>query len=113
MLRKPDHLHGDGDWLAGHAFGLAALVLGIAAFVVVAVAQDAPWATPDPRISVPAFAITAATAGASLARRERAYSLVLGGLGLAGASLVLGWVLMLAIVVGVTGVLMLIVHSMM
>ncbi len=112
-LTRPDHLHGDEHWLARHAFGVAALGLGILAFIVVAVSQDALWATPDPRISVPAFGVTMVAAVASLARRERAYSFVCAGLGLAGAALVLGWFLMLAIVVGVSAALILILHSVM
>lgn len=112
-LTRPDHLHGDADWLARHAAGAASLALGLLAFIVVAVTQEQLWSTPDPRISVPAFALTAAAAGISLARRERAVPLWLGGLGLAGAALVLGWFLMLAIIVGATAVLILILHSVM
>jgi hypothetical protein len=112
-LERPDHLHADADWLARHAAGVASLALGIVAFVVVAVTQDQLWSTPDPRISVPAFALTAAAAAISLARRERAYPLWLGGIGLAGAALVLGWFVMLAIVVVATAVLILILHSVM
>jgi hypothetical protein len=110
-LTRPDHLRDDADGLARHAAGAASLALGILAFIVVAVTQDA--LTPDPRISVPAFALTAVAAGVSLARRERAYPLWLAGLGLAGAALVLGWFLMVAIVVGVTAILILILHSVM
>lgn len=112
-LERPDHLQPDEHWLARHAAGAAALGLGVLAFVVVAVSQHELWSTPDPRISVPAFGLTAVAAAVSLARRERAYSLVLAGLGLAGAALVLGWFLMLAIVVGVSGALILILHSVM
>jgi uncharacterized membrane protein YccC len=112
-LTKPDHLHGDEPWLARHAAGVAALGLGILAFVVVAVSQDQLWSTPDPKISVPAFGVTAAAAVVSLARRERAYSLVLAALGLAGAALVLGWFVMLAIIVGASAALILILHSVM
>jgi hypothetical protein len=112
-LPRPDHLRDDADWLARHAAGAVSLALGIVAFVVVAVTQDQLWSTPDPRISVPAFAVTAIAAGISLARRERAAPLWLGGLGLAGAALVLGWFLMLAIIVGATAVLILILHAVM
>ena len=82
-------------------------------FVVVAVTQEQIWSTPDWRISVPGFAVTAIAALASIARRERAYPLWLLGLGLAAASLVLGWFLMLAVVIGVTATLILILHSVM
>lgn len=93
--------------------GLAALVLGILAFTVVAVTQHSLWSAPDWRISVPAFAVTAIAAIASLARREKAYPLWVVGLGLAAAALVLGWFLMLSIVVGVTAILLLILHTVM
>src|SRR4051812_30065937 len=104
-LTKPEHLRPEaeqGEWIVRHAAGLGALVLGVIAFVIVAVSQDRIWSTPDWRISVPGFAATAGAALASIARRERAYPLWLLGLGLAGAALVLGWFLMLAVVVGVT-----------
>jgi len=77
------------------------------------VTQDQLWATPDPRISVPAFALTAVAAIASIARRERAYPLWLLGLGLAAAALVLGWFLMLVVIVAATAALILILHSVM
>ena len=110
---KPDHLHGEPPWLAHHAAGAAALALGVIAFVIVAMTQDRLWSTPDWRISVPGFVATAAAAAVSLARREKLPALWLCGLGLAGASLVLGWFLMLAIVVGATAALILILHSVM
>jgi len=110
---RPDHLRTDGDWLARHIAGAVALGLGVLAFIVVAVTQDQLWTTPDPRISVPAFALTAVAAIASIARRERAYPLWLLGLGLAAAALVLGWFLMLVVIVAATAVLILILHSVM
>ena len=112
-LKRPDHLQPDEHWLASHAAGVAALGLGVLAFVVVAVSQHELWSTPDPRITIPGFLITALAATASIARRERAYPLWLGGVGLAGAALVLGWFLMLAVIVAATAALILIVHSVM
>ncbi|MDB4958872.1 MAG: hypothetical protein JWO36_6441 [Myxococcales bacterium] len=115
-LTKPDHLRPDavqGDWIVRHAAGIAALVLGVVSFVIVAVAQEPLWSTPDWRISIPGFALTALASSASIARRERASPLWLLGLGLAGAALVLGWFLMLAVIVGVTALLILILHSVM
>ena len=83
------------------------------AFIVVAVTQRELWSTPDWRISVPGFAATAVASLVSLARRERAHALWLVGLGLAAAALVLGWFMMLAIVIGATAILMLILHTVM
>jgi hypothetical protein len=76
-------------WLARRPAASIAVVLGLASFVVVAVAQPALWSVPDWRLSVPGLAATAVAALISLARREPAgYSLL--GLGLASAALVLG-----------------------
>jgi hypothetical protein len=115
-LSKPDHLRPEaerGDWLARNVAAAVTLALGTIAFVVVAVTQDQLWSTPDWRISVPGFVVTAIAAAASIARRERAYPVWLLGLALAATSLVLGWFLMLAVVIGATAVLILILHSVM
>lgn len=101
-------------WLARRPAGVLAGALGVLAFVVVAITQGELWATPDWRISVPGFAATALAATASIARREPgAYPLWLLGLGLAGAALVLGWFLMIAVVIGATAILMVILHALM
>ena len=116
-LTKPEHLRdvptSRGQWLAKRPAAVASLVLGALAFIVVFVSQGELWTTPDWRISVPAFAATAIASFVSLWRRERGHTLWLVGIGLAGAALVLGWFLMLAIVIGVTLVLMLILHTVM
>ena len=58
------------------------------------------------------FAATVVASAISALRRETgAYPLWLIGLGLAGAATVLGWFLMMAIVVGATLVLILILHA--
>ncbi len=92
---------------------MIALGLGVLAFVVALIAQDRVWLAPDWRITVPGLVLTAVAAVASLARRERAYGLWLAGLGLAGAAVVLGWFLMLAIVVGATVTAIVILHAVM
>lgn len=117
-MEKPAHLQpadpSATSWLATRPAGLAAAVLGLLSFAVVAIAQGDVWSTPDWRLSVPGFALVAIAAGISLARRERgAYPLWLMGLGLAGAAIVLGWFLMVAIVIGATAILMLILHALM
>ncbi len=117
-LTKPAHLRPveatSSAWLAQRPAGVLAAALGLLAFIVVAASQAELWSTPDWRISVPGFVLTAASAGASIARRERgAYPWWSLGLGLAAASLVLGWFLMLAIVIGATAVVILILHAVM
>lgn len=116
-LAKPAHLRdvpsSRGEWLATRPAGLAALVLGLAAFVVAASTTEPLWSTPDWRISVPGFAVTAVASLASIARRERAHGLWLVGLGAAAAALVLGYFLLLAIVIGATALLMLLLQFVM
>lgn len=100
--------------LAQRPAGAIAAVLGIAAFVVIAIVQPTLWSTPDWRLTVPGLAATAIAAAISIARREpTAYPLWLLGLGLAGAAVVLGWFLMLAIVIAATVALVLILHAVM
>lgn len=116
-LPKPAHLRdvpsSRKQWLAQRPLALATAVLGFVAFVVVSASQATFWSTPNWRISVPCFAVTAIAALASIARRERAPALWAIGLGLAGAALVLGWFMMLAIVIGGTLLLMLIISTVM
>jgi hypothetical protein len=94
-------------------FALAALALGVISFIVVSVSQQQFWSTPDWRISVPCFAVTAIASLVSLARREPGYWCWAIGVGLAAAALVLGWFMMLAIVIGATLLLMLILSTVM
>jgi hypothetical protein len=117
-LTRPPHLRPATPswltWLAQRIAGAIAALLGLAAFVTVAVVQPSLWATPDWRLAVPFLAATAIAAAVSVARREQgAYPLWLLGLGLAGAALVLGWFLVLAIVIAATVVLILILHAVM
>jgi len=113
-LRRPEHLSADEPWLARRKAGALAAALGALAFLVVAVAAGGIGTTPDWRLSVPGFALTAVAALASIARREPgAYPMWVAGLGLAALSLVLGWFLLVAIVVAVTVVVILILHALM
>lgn len=115
-MEKPSHLApadpSASSWLASRPAALAAGALGLIAFIVVAIASGELGATPDWRISVPGFALTAIASIASIARKERGgYLLWMIGLALAAASLVLGWFLMVAIVIGVAVVAVLILHA--
>jgi hypothetical protein len=115
---KPEHLRpvetSPGAWLAKRPAAFVAAVLGALSFIIVAISQGELWSTPDWRISVPCFAVTAIASLVSIARKERgAYPLWTIGLGLAAAALVLGWFLMLAIVIGATVVVLLILQAVM
>jgi len=117
-LIKPLHLRPADrprrSWLAPRPVAAAAAILGLVSFVAVAIAQPALWSPPDWRISVPGLAVTAIAALVSIGRHERGgYPLWLAGLGLAAAAVVLGWFLMLAIVIGATIVVILILHAVM
>lgn len=116
-LSRPEHLrHAPSSrrkWFAQRPFALAAGVLGLISFVVVAISQPVLWATPDWRVSVPGFALTAIAALVSLARREHGPGFWALGLGFAGAALVLGWFMMLALVIGATLLLMVILSTVM
>ncbi|MFN0252199.1 MAG: hypothetical protein ACKV2T_35310 [Kofleriaceae bacterium] len=115
-MEKPSHLRpadpSAGSWLAQRPAAVAAGVLGLVAFIVVAIASGELGATPDWRLSVPGFALTAIASIASIARKERGgYMIWMIGLGLAAASLVLGWFLMVAIVIGAAVLAVLILHA--
>jgi hypothetical protein len=116
-LSKPEHLKPvepmtAGAWLAKRPAALAAAILGVVSFLVVAISQGEVWATPDWRVSVPGFVVTAIVSAVSLARREpRGYWIWGIGLALAAAAIVLGWFLMVAIIIGAAAVLMVILHA--
>jgi hypothetical protein len=111
-LARPAHLSSDGAWLSHRKAGAAAAALGALAFLLAAMTAGQIGTTPDWRLTLPLFGATAVVSAISALRRETgAYPLWLIGLGLAGAATVLGWFLMVAIVVGATVVLILILHA--
>ena len=114
-LPRPDHLDTpvSNQWFGKHAGGVVTLALGVLTIIVVMVTQDQIWSAPDWRVSVPGFVITLLAATVAITRREKSSAYWLIGLGCAGAGLVLGWFLMLAIVIGATCALILILHSVM
>ncbi len=116
-LEKPAHLRradDAGSWLGRRRAGALALALGALSVVITAIAHGELSSLPDFWLTVPGFALTVFAAAASLARREpRGYWLWAIGLGLAGAAIVLGWFLMLAIVIAATAIVILILHAVM
>ena len=115
-LEKPTHFapaEGQGRWLVKNAASLVALALGVIGLVAATLSQDAFWATPDPRLTVPVLLATGVASTIALVRRERAYPAWLIGLGLAFATLALGWFVMVAIIVAATALLVVILHAVM
>ena len=101
-------------WFKDHAVGLATLVIGLAAFVAVAVTQREDfWQTPDWRLTVPLLVATVAGAVVSFGRREGAPYLPLLGIGLAAAAMVLGYVVVFGAVVLVTALVIVILSGVM
>jgi len=102
-LTRPTHLQPavrSRGWLARQAAGVIAALLGLTSFVIVVVTQNDLLAIPDPRHSVPGFALTAVAAVVSIGRREGAWKLWLVGLGFATAALMLGWCLLALLAIG-------------
>jgi hypothetical protein len=94
-------------------FGIAAFALGVLSFAVVAIVSRSIWDTPDPRLSLPGVGLVLAASVASVVRKERAWWLWPVGLGIAAATVVLGWFVMIGVVVAATIIVMLIVHAVM
>jgi hypothetical protein len=108
-LQRPDHLDpprltggpAAGAWILAHAAGLVALLLGTVSFIVVTVSQREFWSQPNWRLTIPFFVVTLVATVVAFVRKEKTYALPLLGLGLAAATLVLGWFFVfLSVVVG-------------
>lgn len=116
-LDKPPHLApeaGGSTWLSARPASAVTAAIGLLAFIAAAITSNGIGEVPDLRITVPGLLITMFGAVAAIARKERGgYPLWLGGLGLACVAMVLGWFMMIAIVVGATAILMLILHALM
>jgi hypothetical protein len=122
-LQRPDHLDtsppppsgraASGAWLLDRAAGLASLLLGTVAFILVTVSQHEFWTQPSWRLTVPFFIVTLAVTAIAFIRKEKSHALPLLGLGLAAATLVLGWFFLVAAVVVATGLVILVLsHAM-
>jgi len=116
-LQKPTHLATDEKlstsmWLRARMVSILTAVLGLTSFTVVYLTQSDTWATPDPRISVPGFVVTLIAGIAAVVRREKSgLWFAVAGVGLAGAAIVLGWFLMIAIILAAMLIAMLILKA--
>jgi hypothetical protein len=115
-MAKPGHLESQPaarDWIVANMFALTAFAMGIVAFVVVVILQQQLWASPDWRVTIPMFVVTAGLASVSIIKKESTIALPLLGIGLAAAATVMGWFLITAIVVAVAAVVILIMSHVM
>lgn len=87
---------------------LAAFAVGAIGFAVALLATQPVWTTPDWRVTLPAFVLAAAATAGSFLRREPTRWLGVLGVGMAAASTVLGWLLLMAIVAVVTAAVILV-----
>jgi hypothetical protein len=96
-------------WLRAHAIGLASFLVGVVAIAVAAWMQFggslSVTEVPDARFTVPAMVVAVALGVASLVRREGALPLPIAGIGLGAAALAPGWVIVVAAVAAVAGLL--------
>ena len=112
-LRKATETPASVNWFAQHAVGLGTLVVGAVAFVVATFSQDALWAMPSWKLTLPFFMATVVGTVVSLARKEGLPVLPLGGLGMAGVAMVMGWFLVMAAIIAVTAIVILIMSAVM
>ena len=116
-LEKPTHLQpvedaSPGAWLGKRKMALAAAILGLLSFIVVAIASTELAAVTDLRLSLPGFVLTIAASVGSLVRREpQGYWLFAAGLALAGCAIVHGWFLMIMVIVAGAALLIFILHA--
>jgi hypothetical protein len=114
MELKPETRAGPvPNFFAAHAVGLVALLIGVVGFSVVAFTQEKLWMQPDLHVALPFFIAAIAAGVVSLARKEGALYLPLLGVGLAGAAMVLGFVIIFGAVVLATLIVIVILHGVM
>ena len=94
------------SWIARHPTGFATLVVGVLAIGITAIVHFGAGQTvselPDWRLTTPFAAVAVVLAAVSLLRKEGAPFVPIIGIGLCGCAMALGWILALAVIVGVT-----------
>jgi hypothetical protein len=112
--RKPS---GPADWMRGHAAGLAAAVLGLAAVAVASLLyfgdDDQVTRIPDVRVTTPFLIATIVAALVSVVRREGMWALPIAGISLSAAAMVLGWAIVVGIIAVVTAAIILVMQELM
>jgi hypothetical protein len=112
-MLKPEAGRGSQRWFMAHLAGVICLVLGAASFATVALVTGDIRRVPDWHLTLPFFVAAVGAAGVSFGRRERAYAMPLLGVGLAAGAMVLGYFVLLAAVLVVTGLLILVMSHLM
>lgn len=89
-------------WYQANAFGLGALGVGfaslIAAFVMQFGGEREITEVPDMRITIPLLIMAVGVGVTALVRREPWRAMAIAGMGMAGAALALGWMIVAAAV---------------
>lgn len=93
------------QWIALHALGLVAMVLGATSFTIAAIRQDHLWSTPDHRVTIPLFVVTLLCGVGAFVRREPTRLLPLVGLALAAIAVALGWVIVVGAILVATAII--------
>lgn len=105
------------DWVRKHGAGLVCVALGSIAIVIGSLgylaAGEEIARIPDVRLTAPLLVAACAAAVASLVRREGAYALPVSGVAMAGAAMVLGWVIVVGIIALAAALVMVLLHQLM
>ncbi len=103
-------------WIKQHAAGLTCAALGLVAIAVAAVlcfGGETTIRIPDVRVTAPLLVATCAAAVVALVRREGTYPLLLCGVTLAGAAMVLGWAVVVAVIALCAAIVIAVMHHVM
>ena len=102
------------SWAARHAVGLATAAVGALSIAVTSIVHFGHGqrlsVLPPLRLTIPFVVVAVGLAAYSLVRREGAWWLPLIGVALSTCAIALGWVVALAVIIGVT-VLVIVVMS--
>ncbi len=93
------------QWIALHALGLVAVVVGATSFTIAAIGQDQLWSTPDHRIAIPLFVVAMLVGVGSVIRREPTRLLPVIGVALAAIAVALGWVIVVGAILIATAII--------
>jgi hypothetical protein len=101
------------QWLRARVAAVIALVVGATVFVAAAALRAGVWDASDARVAGLGAGATVVVAAISLVRREPARGLVMAAVGMAGAAVVIGWLIEVAVVIAAVAVALAVLHAVM